>query len=200
MGQNHWLQGKTVAVTGASGTMGRALLNQLLKHQANPVAITTSPQAEFPDSITRWVWQPGQEADLQGAIQGVDILIINHGLNVHSDRTPAAIQKSLEVNALSGWRLMEVFLSTVDADSSTTKEVWVNTSEAEVGPAFSPLYEISNARLESRSGELERLPKVFPRQCSSGCPPWNVQPVMGGQYQQTRLSVEAPSEPIEGAG
>jgi hypothetical protein len=156
MGQNHWLQGKTVAVTGASGTMGRALLNQLLKHQANPVAITTSPQAEFPDSITRWVWQPGQEADLQGAIQGVDILIINHGLNVHSDRTPAAIQKSLEVNALSGWRLMEVFLSTVDADSSTTKEVWVNTSEAEVGPAFSPLYEISKRLI----GELITLRRL----------------------------------------
>jgi hypothetical protein len=37
--------------------------------------------------------------------------------------------------------------------------------------------------------------KPFPRQCSDGCPPRNVQPVMGGQYQQTRLSVEAPSEP-----
>jgi predicted nuclease of predicted toxin-antitoxin system len=47
----------------------------------------------------------------------------------------------------------------------------------------------------SRSGELERTPKSFPCQCSGRCPPWNVRPVMGGQHQQTRLNVKAPSEP-----
>ena len=60
------------------------------------------------------------------------------------DRTPEAIEKSLDINTLSGWRLMELFLTTVnDRTGRATKEVWVNTSEAEVNPAFSPLYEIS---------------------------------------------------------
>ena len=59
-------------------------------------------------------------------------------------RSPEAIESSLEVNALSGWRMMETFLQTVNNRTGrATKEVWVNTSEAEVNPAFSPLYEIS---------------------------------------------------------
>jgi hypothetical protein len=156
MGNSVSLQGKTVAVTGASGTMGRALIHQLIQQNANPVAITTSPDAEFSDSIPRWTWQPGQEDALKDSLRQVDILIINHGLNVHGDRTAAAIQQSLEVNALSGWRLMEVFFSTIEPDTPIPKEVWVNTSEAEVSPAFSPLYEISK-RLMGELITLRRL-------------------------------------------
>ncbi|MGB6013135.1 MAG: sterol desaturase, partial [Nodosilinea sp.] len=100
--------------------------------------------ATFADGIPCWQWKPGAEADLGEALKKVDILILNHGLNVHGDRTPEAIQNSLEANALSGWRLMEVFFSTVETSPQrATKEVWVNTSEAEVSPAFSPLYEVS---------------------------------------------------------
>ena len=33
----------------------------------------------------------------------VDILVLNHGLNVHGDRSAAAVKRSLEVNALSAW-------------------------------------------------------------------------------------------------
>ncbi|MEL6138696.1 MAG: sterol desaturase, partial [Cyanobacteria bacterium J06628_6] len=36
------LKGKTVAVTGASGTMGRALIKALAKQGAKPIAVTTS--------------------------------------------------------------------------------------------------------------------------------------------------------------
>ena len=39
---------------------------------------------------------------------------------------------------------------------------------------------------------------LSPCQCSSRCPPRNVQPVMGGQYQQKRLNVEAPLKPNRG--
>lgn len=138
------LKNKTVAVTGASGTMGRSLLAELLRQGAKPIALTTSPQAVFPDSIRMIAWQPGQEAALQEAFAKVDILIINHGINVHGERTPEAIARSLEVNALSALTLMDTFIATVNTPTaSATKEIWVNTSEAEVGPAFSPLYELS---------------------------------------------------------
>jgi hypothetical protein len=157
MGTAVSLKGKTVAVTGASGTLGQALLQELLKHKAKPIALTTSPVASFPDSIPCWRWQPGAEADLKDALQRVDILIINHGINVHGSRTPEAIQSSLEVNALSGLRLMEVFFSTVETSPQRAiKEVWVNTSEAEVGPAFSPLYEISKRMM----GDLVTLRRL----------------------------------------
>lgn len=157
MGTAVSLKGKTVAVTGASGTLGRALLNELLKQRAKPIAITTSPQADFPEGVACWQWQPGAEADLKEALRKVDILVLNHGLNVYGSRTPEAIQSSLEVNALSGWRLMEVFFETVETSPQrANKEVWVNTSEAEVNPAFSPLYEVSKRLL----GELVTLRRL----------------------------------------
>ena len=144
MGTALSLKNKTVAVTGASGTLGQALLTELARHGAKPVAITTSPEAPFPQSLRVLTWQPGQESELQAALRKVDILIINHGINVHGDRTPAAIERSLQVNSLSVLALMDAFLATVDTPTgAATKELWVNTSEAEVGPAFSPLYEVS---------------------------------------------------------
>ncbi len=137
------LKGKTVAVTGASGTMGRALIKALAQAGAKPVALTTSG-AQISGAVKTLAWRAGQEQSLQEALRKVDILIINHGVNVMGASSPPAIERSLEVNALSGWRLMETFLQTVDSRTGrATKEVWVNTSEAEVSPAFSPLYEIS---------------------------------------------------------
>lgn len=161
MGHAFSLAGKKVAVTGASGTLGRALIKGLANQGAQPVAVTHSGQTDIEGAVSTLTWQVGQEAALKAHLQDVNILLINHGVNVHGDRTEAAIKASLEVNALSAWRLMEVFLSTVDsvtgstADRATSdtatdtlteqtpKEIWVNTSEAEVNPAFSPLYETS---------------------------------------------------------
>ena len=144
MGTALSLKGKTVAVTGASGTLGRALIVELARQGAKPVALTTSPNADIPGATRLITWQAGQELDLRDAFEKIDILLINHGINVRGETSPDAIQKSLDINALSAWRMMEVFLETVDNRTGrATKEVWVNTSEAEVNPAFSPLYEIS---------------------------------------------------------
>jgi monoglucosyldiacylglycerol epimerase len=52
------------------------------------------------------------------------------------------------VNAFSALRLTGLFLNTVTESSHRAlKELWVNTSEAEVNPAFSPLYELSKRTL-----------------------------------------------------
>ncbi len=144
MGTALSLKGKCVAVTGASGTLGRALIKALAAQGAKPIALTTSANNDIRGAVKVVSWQAGKEAELEAVLQKVDILLINHGVNVMSQQSPAAIEKSLEVNALSAWRLMETFLTTVDSRTGrATKEVWVNTSEAEVNPAFSPLYEIS---------------------------------------------------------
>lgn len=138
------LKGKTVAVTGASGTLGQALIKELARQGAKPVALTTSGRAELPGAPKVVSWQTGQEHALRDTFKKIDILLINHGINVMGEKSPEAIQQSLEVNALSAWRMMETFLGTVDNRTGrAVKEVWVNTSEAEVNPAFSPLYEIS---------------------------------------------------------
>jgi NAD(P)-dependent dehydrogenase (short-subunit alcohol dehydrogenase family) len=123
--------------------MGRALLQTLLQEGTTAIALTTS-SADFPDAVRVIPWQVGQEDQLHTLFQDIDILVINHGINVHGERTPDAIAKSLEVNALSVVALMDTFVAAIGASPNTSpKEIWINTSEAEVGPAFSPLYEIS---------------------------------------------------------
>ena len=86
------LVSKRIAITGASGTMGRALLRQLAQQGAELVALTTSTGAEFEPQIACECWQPGREADLKTLLATVDILIINHGINVHGQCHPEAIQ------------------------------------------------------------------------------------------------------------
>jgi hypothetical protein len=148
------LKGKTVAVTGASGSLGRALLGHLLGQGAKVIALSSREQPIVlnvlgkPTPIPTITWQVGQEAKLLPILETVDILILNHGINVHSDRSAEAIAQSYEVNSFSSWRLMETFFTTVQTNKDKVcKEVWVNTSEAEVNPAFSPLYELSKRTL-----------------------------------------------------
>ena len=157
LGTSLSLKGKVVAVTGASGSMGQALIHELMRQGAKTIALTTSDRLQDTDRMNVVNWQVGQETQLRDRLRQVDILVINHGINVHGDRTPDGIQASLEVNALSAWRLAEIFFETVnDSTDRATKELWVNTSEAEVSPAFSPLYEISK-RLIGDLISLRRL-------------------------------------------
>ncbi len=154
MGTALALKGKTVAVTGASGTLGRSLLLHLhqagakvvaLSSKSEPITLTVNGQ---PLAVKTINWQVGDEAELAELLEKVDILVLNHGINVRGTRTLAAIAQSYEVNTFSTWRLLELFLTTVRTNEDVAlKEVWVNTSEAEVSPAFSPLYELSKRTL-----------------------------------------------------
>ncbi|QLE56976.1 bifunctional sterol desaturase/short chain dehydrogenase [Nostoc sp. TCL26-01] len=143
------LKGKTIALTGASGALGQALTAELLKHNAKVIALTTNPDKLATDAGVKIIsWQLGNEDELKNSLEKVDILIINHGVNVYTNRTPAAINSSYEVNTFSALRLMDIFISTVTGpQAKATKEIWVNTSEAEVSPALSPLYELSKRTL-----------------------------------------------------
>ena len=144
------LKNKRIAVTGASGTLGTALLTQLHLAGAKVTALTSSdgqvsldlPQGKL--AIPTLSWSAGKEAELIDELNKIDILIINHGINVGGQRNSKAIAKSYEVNTFSTLRLMDTFYQTIESDRDMIrKEIWVNTSEAEVNPAFSPLYELS---------------------------------------------------------
>jgi hypothetical protein len=150
MGTALSLKGKTIAVTGANGTLGKSLLKHLHSNGAKVVALTSGSQPvnlEIGSEIVpvrTITWQIGRETELSDLLESVDILILNHGINVHAERSPRAIEQSYEVNAFSGWRLMELFFLTIRTNEHRAcKEIWVNTSEAEVSPAVSPLYELS---------------------------------------------------------
>ena len=150
----------TVAVTGASGALGRALLQRWHRRGARLIALTHSqaPLQLLADDgstipLQQLFWQVGQEQDLLDQLPEVDVLVLNHGINLQQQRSAEATARSLEVNALSSWRLLEGFAARVAARSPSMRagrpqpEVWINTSEAEIEPAFSPLYEISKRLL-----------------------------------------------------
>ncbi len=150
----------TVAVTGASGALGQALLRRWHRRGARLIALChgcaplelAGPDGQ-PIPLRQVQWQVGQEAALDPLLAEVDLLVINHGINVHGDGSAEATGRSLEVNALSAWRLLELFAVVVqrrepgERDGRRRPEVWVNTSEAEIQPALSPLYEISKRLL-----------------------------------------------------
>lgn len=153
-----------VAITGASGALGQALLRSWHSRGARLIALSCGPRelrlldaSGEPIPLRDETWCVGEEEQLRPLLQDVDILVLNHGINVYGDRSPSACERSLEVNALSSWRLLELFASVVaeraggdTADRGTARpraEVWINTSEAEIQPALSPLYELSKRLL-----------------------------------------------------
>lgn len=151
-----------VAITGASGALGRALLRRWHERGARLIALTTCEEdLVLQDTkgkavtLSQVCWAAGREGELEGVLEDVDVLVINHGINSHGDRSAAATAASLEVNALSAWRLLELFAAVVRRRQAASAqqeprpraEVWVNTSEAEIQPALSPLYEISKRLL-----------------------------------------------------
>ena len=78
----------------------------------------------------------------------MDVLVLNHGINSHQARSQEATATALEVNALSSWRLAELFAQqAAGRQRQGAPELWFNTSEAEIQPAISPLYEISKRLL-----------------------------------------------------
>jgi monoglucosyldiacylglycerol epimerase len=156
LGTSLSLKGKVIGITGASGALGQALIETLSVQGAKVVAITTNKDIntstnqniQLSSEIEIVYWQIGNESELQARFKNIDILILNHGVNVYGDRTATAVQTSYDVNTFSTLKLAELFLSTVTRSSHRAiKELWVNTSEAEVNPAFSPLYELSKRTL-----------------------------------------------------
>ncbi|MFM7394945.1 MAG: NAD-dependent epimerase/dehydratase family protein [Cyanobium sp.] len=155
--------GAVVAITGANGALGRALLRRWHERGARLIALTTceeplalTDRAGGPLPVRQVCWRAGDEALLELLLAEVDVLVINHGVNRLGRRSAAATEEALEVNALSAWRLLELFALVVarrPAAGRPQAEVWVNTSEAEIQPALSPLYEISKRLL----GELLSL-------------------------------------------
>jgi NAD(P)-dependent dehydrogenase (short-subunit alcohol dehydrogenase family) len=106
MGTALSLKGKTIAVTGASGTLGRSLLATLHARGAKVIALTSKEQtitlSVNGDSlpVKTIIWQVGKESELAAQLEKVDILILNHGINVHAARTAEAIAQSYEINTV----------------------------------------------------------------------------------------------------
>ena len=70
---------------------------------------------------------------------------MNHGIYDLS-RENSNYENSIEINALSKFKFLNLFEEiALTKKSLTKKEIWINTSEAEILPALNPSYEISKS-------------------------------------------------------
>jgi len=138
---------KTVGITGASGALGKEL-TKLFRHKGYKVIGFTHSKTNYEinfESPNKWIkWECGKEASLKKQLEKIDILILNHGIYDLS-RENSNYEKSIEINALSKFKLLNLFEDIALNDSPTQKEIWINTSEAEILPALNPSYEISKS-------------------------------------------------------
>ncbi len=163
LSDNSRFKGLKIAITGASGSLGKSLIKELKKHGAYLVGLTHSKNNTIKSSESNpddWIiWSCGEEKSLSSRLSDIDILILNHGFNPKGIVDSNEINNAIEINSLSHWRLIQVFEELALKNNSfkkfNSKEIWINTSEAEIQIAFSPAYEITKRFI----GELVSLKK-----------------------------------------
>ena len=163
LSDNSRFNGLKVAITGANGSLGKSLIEELKAKGAYVVGLTHNKKdhdRSFEITPNEWIyWSCGEEKLLSSKLTNIDILILNHGYNPKEMIDSKEINKAIDINSLSHWRLIEIFedlsKSNNNLNNLNSKEVWVNTSEAEIQIAFSPVYEITK-RLISELGSLKK--------------------------------------------
>ena len=139
---------KTVGITGASGALGKELTKLFRKKGYKVIGFThgkTNYETNL-ESPNEWIkWKCGKESSLKKQLEKIDILILNHGIYDLS-RENSNYENSIEINALSKFKFLNLFEDVaISNDSLIKKEIWINTSEAEILPALNPSYEISKS-------------------------------------------------------
>ena len=151
MDERHNPWSRRIAITGASGALGTALRKGLQRRGATVIGISRSPAPQDGGPTRHWlVWNGQIDAALEALLLDVDVLVINHGVNPLGRRDATAIAETLQANLVGAQALIDLFLRQtrqLPVQRRVHRELWVNTSEAEVGPAFSPVYEVSKRSL-----------------------------------------------------
>ena len=151
MDERHNPWSRRIAITGASGALGTALRKGLQRRGATVIGVSRSPAPQDGGSTRHWlVWNGQIDAALEALLLDVDVLVINHGVNPLGRRDATAIAETLQANLVGAQALIDLFLRQtheLPVQRRVHRELWVNTSEAEVGPAFSPVYEVSKRSL-----------------------------------------------------
>ena len=141
-------KGKTIGITGASGTLGKEL-TKLFRQKGYKVIGFTHSKNDYEinlESPNEWIkWECGKESKLKKHLKELDILILNHGI-YNLSRENTNYENSIEINALSKFKFLSLFEDIArNNESLIKKEIWINTSEAEILPALNPSYEISKS-------------------------------------------------------
>ena len=160
-------ESKTIGITGASGALGRELV-KLFREKGFRVIGFTHKKINLElnnNSPNEWVlWECGKEFEIKKHLKKLDVLILNHGIYNLSIQN-INYEKSIEINALSKFKFLNLFEEIAqNSKSERAKEIWINTSEAEILPAFNPSYEISKSLI----GKLISFKKNLPDKNTKG--------------------------------
>ena len=139
---------KTIGITGAGGSLGKALTKKFSSHGYDVIGFThnKNPEKTFDEGPNEWIyWECGKEFLLKNSLMKIDILILNHG--IYHANSEQDLEKLIEINAISKLKILRLFekISLAQSIDSSPKEIWINTSEAEILPALNPCYEISKS-------------------------------------------------------
>ena len=137
---------KTIGITGAGGALGKALTKKFSSYGHKIIGFThnKNPQELNDEGPIEWIyWECGKEFLIEDSLSKIDILILNHGIYDFKQD----LEKSIEINASSKIKILKLFekISLSESIDSSPKEIWINTSEAEILPALNPYYEISKS-------------------------------------------------------
>ena len=141
-------EGKTIGITGATGALGIELTKIFRQKGFKVIGFTHSKynfeiKSESPNELIEW--QCGKEFLLKNYLKKIDILILNHGI-YDIGKNNSSYENSIEINALSKFKFLNLFEEiALKNESIIKKEIWINTSEAEILPALNPSYEISKS-------------------------------------------------------
>ena len=144
---------KIIGITGANGALGKSLTKIYKDNGYKVIGFTHTKDKTLlnQDGPNEWIyWECGKEYLLENSLKKVDILILNHGI-YQQDIKNSDFEKALNINAFSHFKLINLFkkISLQNEDDILPKEIWINTSEAEILPALSPSYEISKTLIGS---------------------------------------------------
>ena len=141
-------ESETIGITGAAGALGKELTKTFRQKGYKVIGFTHSKNNYEinNNSPNEWIqWECGKEFLLKEHLKKIDILILNHGIYDLSKKN-SSYENSIEINALSKFKFLNLFEEIAIKDNSTkVKEIWINTSEAEILPALNPSYEISKS-------------------------------------------------------
>ena len=152
---------RTIGITGAGGALGKALTERFHKdgHQVIGFTHNKNNLEKNSETILKWIyWECGKEDLLIEHLADVDILILNHGI-YETNCLNSTLENSIKINSLSTFKILSIFEEIVLKTNNLQlpKEIWINTSEAEIFPALSPSYEVSKSLI----GQLISIKKFF---------------------------------------
>ena len=101
---------KTIGITGAGGSLGKALTKKFRSHGHKIIGFTHNrkPLELVEEGPNEWVyWECGKEFLLENSLSKIDILILNHG--IYESKSEQDLEKLIEINALSKLKILRLF-------------------------------------------------------------------------------------------